>query len=175
MFPVPLAPRSPHGTNGISFSQFSYQKFYISVLNTKIHKHSDKFFELFFVRSEIICIFAKTFSQQSKDEHDRLFHTKQQKTDARRHTVIRKRKMKRTDTLSKAISLMQIPAVAIIILLHSYTTARGEISETNSTIYYYISYLLSMEIGNMGVPLYFTISGILFLTITSTYTHIKQK
>lgn len=87
--------------------------------------------------------------------------------------------MKRTDTLSKAISLMQIPAVAIIILLHSYTTARGEISETNSTIYYYISYLLSMEIGNMGVPLYFTISGILFfnnyINIYSYKTKIKSR
>lgn len=74
---------------------------------------------------------------------------------------------------------MQIPAVAIIILLHSYTTARGEISETNSTIYYYISYLLSMEIGNMGVPLYFTISGILFfnnyINIYSYKTKIKSR
>lgn len=70
---------------------------------------------------------------------------------------------------------MQIPAVAIIILLHSYTTARGEISETSSTIYYYISYLLSMDFGNMGVPLYFTISGILFFNnFTNRYSYKKK-
>lgn len=87
--------------------------------------------------------------------------------------------MERTSTLSKAITLMQIPAVIIIIVLHSYTTARGSISDTDNTAYYYLSYLLSMDIGNMGVPLYFTISGILFFNNftnrQSYHTKIKSR
>lgn len=85
--------------------------------------------------------------------------------------------MERTSVLSKAISLMQIPAVVMIVILHSYTTARGNISETGNTAYYYLSYLLSMDFGNMGVPLYFTISGILFFnnfTVIHSY-HKKIK
>lgn len=83
--------------------------------------------------------------------------------------------MERTSTLSKAITLMQIPAVILIVLLHSYTTARGAVSETDNTAYFYLSYLLSMDLGNMGVPLYFTISGILFFNHFTDRDSYKTK
>lgn len=81
----------------------------------------------------------------------------------------------RQNTISKAISLIRFPAVVLIVILHAYTAARGSISDIGSEAYYKISYILSMDLGNMGVPLYFTISGLLFFYHYNKQFSYKRK
>lgn len=73
----------------------------------------------------------------------------------------------------KTITFLRFPAILLVVTLHAYTTARG-LYLGNANDYIHLSYVLSLCLGEMGVPLFFAISGFLFYqnyhTIAS-YTH----
>lgn len=71
--------------------------------------------------------------------------------------------------LSNTISYLRFPIILLVVILHCYTTTRGIINSENNVLYTHISYIFSLTFGEMGVPLFFTISGYLFF-INYTFT-----
>lgn len=63
--------------------------------------------------------------------------------------------------VSSIIAYLRFPATLFVVILHAYTTSRN-IPMSNNIIYMHLSYILSLCIGQIGVPLFFTISGYLF-------------
>lgn len=61
----------------------------------------------------------------------------------------------------KTITFLRFPAILLVVILHAYTSARG-LYLGNANDYIHLSYVLSLCLGEMGVPLFFTISGFLF-------------
>lgn len=61
----------------------------------------------------------------------------------------------------KTITFLRFPAILLVVTLHAYTSARGLYLE-NANDYIHLSYVLSLCLGEMGVPLFFAISGFLF-------------
>lgn len=72
----------------------------------------------------------------------------------------------------KTITFLRFPAILLVVTLHAYTAARG-LNLGNANDYFHISYVLSLCLGEMGVPLFFAISGFLFYNNynTSIYTY----
>lgn len=66
--------------------------------------------------------------------------------------------------LSETISFLRFPIIILVVILHTYTTTRGLIDGNNSILYTHLSYIMSLTFGEMGVPMFFFISGILFFT-----------
>ncbi len=75
------------------------------------------------------------------------------------------------------ITFLRFPATMLVVILHAYTTARIlNLGEMDS--YIHLSYILSLCLGEMGVPLFFTISGFLFFqkfNQLSDYTNKLKK
>lgn len=61
----------------------------------------------------------------------------------------------------QCITFLRFPATLLVVILHAYTTARY-LNLEDADSYLHISYVLSLCVGEMGVPLFFTISGFLF-------------
>lgn len=78
--------------------------------------------------------------------------------------------MRTNEDISATISYLRFPATLFVVILHAYTTARG-IYMPNNTLYVHTSYILSLCIGQIGVPLFFTISGYLYFI---KYNHTLQ-
>lgn len=83
--------------------------------------------------------------------------------------------MRPNEDISATISYLRFPATLYVVILHAYTTARGIYMPTN-TWYVHISYILSLCIGQIGVPLFFTISGYLyFIKYNNTFQSYQSK
>lgn len=78
----------------------------------------------------------------------------------------------------RTITFLRFPATILVVILHAYTTARN-LTLGDADCYIHLSYILSLCMGEMGVPLFFTISGFLFYNqyhnIVSDYTNKLKK
>ncbi|MBE6282257.1 MAG: acyltransferase [Bacteroides sp.] len=73
--------------------------------------------------------------------------------------------------ISKIISFLRFPTTVLVVILHAYTTTRGIINVENSVWYNHISYIFSLNFGEIGVPMFFFISGYLFFQKYSPSLH----
>lgn len=65
------------------------------------------------------------------------------------------------EEISQTIEFLRFPATILIVLLHAYTTLQMT-TAMNMEFYTTFSSTLSLSFGEIGVPLFFTISGYLF-------------
>ncbi|MDD4820609.1 MAG: acyltransferase [Flavobacteriales bacterium] len=65
--------------------------------------------------------------------------------------------------MSRIINLLRVPLIITVVLLHSYTATQNmEWTGKNGDLYTFVSYELSLVLGNVAVPVFFFISGYLF-------------
>lgn len=74
----------------------------------------------------------------------------------------------------QCITFLRFPATLLVVILHAYTTARY-LNLGDATSYLHLSYVLSLCMGEMGVPLFFTISGFLFYINYNKISGYKNK
>lgn len=79
--------------------------------------------------------------------------------------------------LSGTISFLRFPATLLVVIIHAYTASRG-VYIPNSTFYDHFSYVFSLCMGDVAVPMFFAISGYLFFikfSNKSQYVHKLER
>lgn len=75
--------------------------------------------------------------------------------------------------ISKIIDFLRFPATVLVVLLHAYTTLQMT-SAMEMSLYTNVSSCISLCLGEIGVPLFFTISGYLFFLNYSKYDYYRK-
>lgn len=76
------------------------------------------------------------------------------------------------DSMSSVIQAMRFPAIYMVVCLHAYTTLQGN---HLGQFYNIVIYLLSLVFGEVGVPLFYVISGYLFFANYHGLASYKKK
>lgn len=78
--------------------------------------------------------------------------------------------MIRTTSLqSRTIDLMRLVLIFCVVMVHAYTATRGDIASGQYPVYRFVSFLISLNIGQAAIPGFFFISGFLYFRSTRTY------
>lgn len=75
--------------------------------------------------------------------------------------------------ISKIIDFLRFPATVLVVLLHAYTTLQMT-SAMEMSLYTNVSSCISLCLGEIGVPLFFTISGYLFFKTIANMIIIEK-
>lgn len=77
--------------------------------------------------------------------------------------------MTRPTLQSRTIDLMRLVLIFCVVMVHAYTATRSDIASGQYPVYRFVSFLVSLNLGQVAIPGFFFISGFLYFRTTRTY------